>query len=246
MPNTYYVTYGNSILTAGAAGSAISVTSAVDPYNPYNLPANTMRVKLAAGSDPTGQSWATQTSLVDATENIWDITVSSFEWLGSSMVYSACSPIEILGANTTGVTSLVGMCGNCTTLTSVALFDTRSVTNMSSMFSHCNLTTLPLFPTGSVTDMHNMCLECSALTAIPLFDTSSATNVGQAFLMCENVERGALALYQQMSTQATPPSNHTDAFGYCGSQTVTGAAELAQIPASWGGTMSSEYSGTLG
>ena len=25
MPNTYYVTYGNSILTAGSAGAAISV-----------------------------------------------------------------------------------------------------------------------------------------------------------------------------------------------------------------------------
>lgn len=27
MPNTYYVTYGNNVLTAGAAGSAISVNS---------------------------------------------------------------------------------------------------------------------------------------------------------------------------------------------------------------------------
>lgn len=206
----------------------------VDPYNPYGLPANTMRVKLAAGSDPTGQSWATQTSLVDATENIWDITVASFEYLGSSMVYYGCPPIEILGANTAGVTSLSGMCSNCTALTSVALFDTRSVTNMSSMFSHCSaLTTIPLFDTSSVTDMHNMCLECSALTAIPLFDTGSVTNVEQAFLMCENVEHGALALYQQMSTQATPPADHTDCFYYCGSNTTTGAAELAQIPSDW-------------
>ena len=229
---------GSTKIAEAYLGSTKVYASAapVDPYNPLGLPANTMRVKLAAGSDPTGQDWATQTSLVDATENIWDITVSDFEYLGSSMVYYACPPIEILGANTTGVTSLAGMCSNCTTLTSVALFDTRSVTDMSLMFSHCNLTTLPLFPTGSVTDMSSMCLDCSALTAIPLFDTSSATNVDQAFLSCENVEHGALALYQQMSTQATPPSSHMNAFGSCGSNTATGAAELAQIPKSWGGT----------
>lgn len=205
----------------------------VDPYNPYNLPANTMRVKLAAGSDPTGQYWATQTSLVDATENIWDITVSSFAYLGYSMAYS-CPPLELIGANTSGVTSVASMFGGCTTLTSVALFDTRSVTSVSSMFNKCSaLTTIPLFDTSSVTDMSNMCYECSALTAIPLFDTSSVTNMSQAFIMCENVEHGALALYQQASSQSVPPAQHSSTFTNCGSNTATGRAELDQIPSDW-------------
>jgi hypothetical protein len=56
------------------------------------------------------------------------------------------------------------------------------------------------------------------------------------FIDCTNVQSGALALYQQMSTQTTQPTVYGDCFTNCGSNTTTGAAELAQIPASWGGT----------
>jgi len=52
------------------------------------------------------------------------------------------------------------------------------------------------------------------------------------FHSCANVESGALALYQQASTQTTIPT-HTQAFRDCGSNTVTGAAELALIPDDW-------------
>jgi hypothetical protein len=50
---------------------------------------------------------------------------------------------------------------------------------------------------------------------------------------CVNVQSGALALYQQASTQTNPPSNHGGTFYNCGSNTTTGAAELAQIPSDW-------------
>jgi len=50
---------------------------------------------------------------------------------------------------------------------------------------------------------------------------------------CIKVQSGALALYQQASTQANPPSNHTQTFTNCGSNTETGAAELHQIPYDW-------------
>ena len=50
---------------------------------------------------------------------------------------------------------------------------------------------------------------------------------------CNNVESGALALYNQLSTQTTPPSNHSQTFYDCGSNTTTGAAELAQVPSDW-------------
>lgn len=181
----------------------------VDPYNPLGLPANTMRVKLAAGKDPSGQYWVSQYSLVDATENIWDITVSyGFSYIGYS--FSGMSPIEILGANTSGVASFANMCQQCTTLTSVALFDTRSATNMAQMF-----------------------YGCSNLTSLPLFDTSSVTDMGQAFYGCENVEHGALALYQQASSQSVPPAQHSGTFRDCGDNTTTGRAELEQIPSDW-------------
>lgn len=57
------------------------------------------------------------------------------------------------------------------------------------------------------------------------------------FYNCTQVQSGALALYQQASTQTTPPTIYENAFWQCGSNTTTGAAELAQIPVAWGGTM---------
>jgi hypothetical protein len=56
------------------------------------------------------------------------------------------------------------------------------------------------------------------------------------FAYNHNVESGALALYQQAGSQATPPSSYSNCFAGCGRDTVTGAAELAQIPTDWGGT----------
>jgi hypothetical protein len=53
------------------------------------------------------------------------------------------------------------------------------------------------------------------------------------FYNCYKVESGAYALYQQASTQTTPPSSHSNTFRNCGRDTTTGAAELAQIPSDW-------------
>jgi hypothetical protein len=53
------------------------------------------------------------------------------------------------------------------------------------------------------------------------------------FWDCYNVESGALALYQQASSQARPPAYHYYTFYKCGINTTTGAAELAQIPSDW-------------
>ena len=90
--------------------------------------------------------------------------------------------------------------------------------------------------TTTVTNLQGIFANCSSLTSVPLFDSSSVTNVGNMLKNCVNVESGALALYQQMSTQTTPPTVYGDCFLNCGSNTTTGAAELAQIPSSWGGT----------
>ena len=125
---------------------------------------------------------------------------------------------DILDANLEGVTS-VRMLLNATMLglqSIASIRNTSSVTNFNRFLQS---------DTGS------------AITSIPLFDTSSAVDVSQMFQGAGNVETGALAMYTQMSTQANPPTSYSYCFRYCGSNTVTGAAELAQIPTSWGGTM---------
>jgi surface protein len=102
------------------------------------------------------------------------------------------------------------------------------------MFSWCtSITGIPLFNTSNVTRMDSMFSVCTSLESIPLFDTSKVTNINEMFYNCYKVESGALALYQQASTQTNPPSNHSSTFRDCGKDTQTGAAELAQIPSDW-------------
>ena len=86
--------------------------------------------------------------------------------------------------------------------------------------------------------MSHMFEGCGSLTAVPLIKTASAANVTEMFRLCTHVESGALALYNQMSSQASPPTAYRWCFENCGSSSVSGSAELAQIPTSWGGTMS--------
>ena len=183
----------------------------VDPYNPLGLPPFTIRCKFRSGYTPTmGDSQ----TLVDAVENVWDITKNSTDW--GSLIYGsgigALRLLSVLGANTSGVT------------------------NMNSMFHSCSkLTHVEVFDTSSVTDMNNMLVRCTSLTTVPLFNTSSCTSMYNTFSDCYNVQSGALALYQQASSQDTVPQHNNRTFSNCGRDTVTGAAELAQIPTDWGG-----------
>lgn len=232
-----------------------------DPYNPLNLPPNTVRVRTNDGLVPykfNGASSATYetATLVEGTSDVYDVYKSGTDF---SFLFQMSNNVEeVLGANTTGITNMYAMFNYCTSLTNVALFDTSSVTDMHIMFVYCNsLTSVPLFDTSSVTNMYSMFERCSALTSVPLFNTSSVTNMEYMFSncsalkmvplfntssvvfmngmfeKCKKVQSGALALYQQASTQANPPSKHTGTFKNCGSDTTTGAAELAQIPEDW-------------
>ena len=247
----------------------------VDPYNPLNLPPNTIRAKFKSEYTPTMGD--TQT-LVDSTNNVWDITLNA-SWY---RLFRDCSDLlEVLGANSTNISNMNEMFINCTSLTTVALFDTSNVvymlgmfhlcssltsvplfntsnvkfmssmfegctsltsvplfdtskvTNMNAMFASCySLTHAPLFDTHNVTALSFMFQECSSITNVPLFDTTNALSMEYMFKSCINVQSGALALYQQASTQANVPS-HSKTFYMCGSNTQTGSAELAQIPSDW-------------
>jgi surface protein len=102
------------------------------------------------------------------------------------------------------------------------------------MFYDCeSLIIVNLFDTSNVTDMAAMFSSCFSLASVPLFNTSNVTNMDGMLFNCFKVKNGALALYQQASTQTTPPSNHSRTFLNCGRDTTTGAAELAQIPSDW-------------
>lgn len=298
----------------------------VDPYNPLNLPPKTIRLLYPDGFTPTFPNVTTVVQ-ISQSPNIWDLTYNDSNWAG--LLYRQTNLLEVLGANTTGVTDMHFMFSTCESLTSVSLFDTSSVTNMNYMFEACtslttvplfdtsklttmesmfwysgitsvplfntsrittmrnmftgcrnlssvplfdttlvtnmnamfylcsNLTTVPLFDTALVTDMESMfngsgitylplfntrrvttmshmLFSCGNLTTIPLFNTSNVYNMDYMCAYCPNVQSGALALYRQASTQSYVP-HHTYTFTSCGSNTVTGAAELRQIPDGWKG-----------
>lgn len=183
----------------------------VDPYNPLGLPPNTVRVRTSDGNAPDkyGNTEYDTATLVSGTSDVYDVYKSGTSF--TLLLYGSSNVVEILGANTEGVVDMSSMFIGCTSLTTVTLFNTSSVTNMSSMFNYC-----------------------TSLTSIPLFDTSNVTNMSQMFNNCTNVQSGALSLYQQASTQANPPTyHHNGTFTKCGSNTTTGAEELAQIPSDW-------------
>ena len=152
-----------------------------------------------------------------------------------SFMFAHCTSLRYVPLfDTSKVTNMMYMFDECSNLTSIPLFDTSIVTDMSFMFTYCsNLTSIPLFDTSKVTNMKYMFDHCSKLTSIPLFNTSNVTTMSRTFYRCYKVESGALALYQQASSQANPPTTHDKTFYNCGSDTSTGLAELKQIPSDW-------------
>lgn len=219
-----------------------------------SLPTNTLRLLYTDGVTPVYENgYGVQVSV---SPNIWDWTNTSTIWYN----WTLRSPdlLEVLGGNTTNVTYMEYLFYNCPNLTNVVLFDTSNVVNMDGMFLHCtSLTTVPQFDTSNVQSMISMFSDCTSLISvpqfdmaevtnidsmfynckkleyIPLFNTTKVTNCDNTFKSCLNVESGALALYQHLNEQVIPPSNHSQTFRSCGTNTVTGAAELAQIPADW-------------
>lgn len=180
----------------------------IDPYNPLNLPAYTIRAKFVQGYTP---SMGDSRTLVDSTNNVWDITKNSTSWSSLFNVYGYTaerSLLEILGANATGVTNMQNLFSSNRVLTNVAIFDTSSVTNMHGMFNGCN-----------------------GLTAIPDFNVASVIDCGESFYNCSSVETGILDMYNKLS--ALTLSDYWSCFYNCGSNTTSGAAELAQIPENW-------------
>lgn len=90
----------------------------------------------------------------------------------------------------------------------------------------------------NIETMDRSFMNCTALTQIPssIPFGGYVANVAQMFAGCTEVTSGALALYNQLK-DVTTITNHADTFKDCGLNTVTGLAELQQIPLSWGGLL---------
>lgn len=152
------------------------------------------------------------------------------------MFYECARLTAIPSMNTSSVVSMSNMLYNCNTITSVQAFSTGNVTDFTNFMFNCwSVTSLPTFDTHSATSLFQAFANCGNINAVPLLNTSSVTDMSWAFYRCLRVASGALALYQQASSQTTPPSTYASCFYNCGQNTTTGLQDLNQIPTSWGG-----------
>ena len=111
--------------------------------------------------------------------------------------YDCSNLTEIAGIenlNTSEVTNMLYMFGNCSSLTSLDLskFDTRNVKNMYSMFYRCSsLTSLDVssFDTRNVKNMGSIFYGCSSLTSLDVssFDTRNVTDMNGVFFSCSSL-----------------------------------------------------------
>ena len=242
--NGYWLNYGTSPVPP-------------DPYNPLNLPPGVIRVRTSDGNPPRKSSFNKYDSatLVEGTTDVYDIYKSGTDF--NALFAQATTVIECLGGNTSHVTNM-GSLFTGTSIVRTAIFDTRlvtigqamfdyaealtevpafnfaSLTNAQSMFASCtSLVTVPVFNTPLLEECNGMFYGCTSLKAVPQLVTPNVTNVMTMFGNCPNVESGALSMYQYFNSFGSQITNHYRAFYWCGKDTVTGSAELAQIPDGW-------------
>ena len=159
--------------------------------------------------------------------------------VGVSGMFRDCSSLtSVANLSLASLTHVHNMFEGCTSLISApSLTNTGNITDARSMFEGCTaLQTLANYNFSSVKWIDNYCDGCINLTSIPAMSLPAVTETYRTFYECYKVASGALTLYQQLSTKSTAVTLYSDCFKYCGRDTTTGAAELAQIPSSWGGT----------
>lgn len=165
-----------------------------DPYNPLDLPPYTIRCKFPADFDPSGIGQSR--TLVESGEGykVWDITQESNSWRSLFGQYAG-DLLEVLGANSTGVTDMGFLFDGALHLTTVPLFDTSSVESMAAMFrgvpelgdQGSSLVTVPLFDTGRVTDFGSMFQGAVSLTSLPTFNTYAARDLRYMMAGCKSL-----------------------------------------------------------
>ena len=150
---------------------------------------------------------------------------------------------DIIDSNLSGVTDARSLVSSARRVVNCVLKNTGDIINASGMLSGGNraasLTTLNALDLHSATDISGLLNRSSSLiSALDITLSGNVTNCSSAFQGCTKVPSGALALYNSLSSQATPPSSYSNCFTNCGADAAQDApihAEMAQIPASWGG-----------
>lgn len=179
--------------------------------------------------------WAYDYRSPSQAKGLFDIYQSGKDYPMSSHQF------DIVDSNLAGVTVLNRFFQSGRQVKNCVLKNTGDVIDATSLFyssRRCSLVSINSLDFSSVLYMSNMFRLCDYLTSpLDITLSGSVLSCSGAFDGAKHVPSGALALYNSLSSQSTLPANYTNCFTNCGASTTTGAAELAQIPTSWGGTM---------
>jgi hypothetical protein len=207
------------------------------------IEANTLRFKFSKMDyDPivagvgTGGTWKKVSAKFN---NVWDWTRNNAYWgtAFKNAFNSSDNFVSIIDCGTLSTpTAMYQMFMGSTSLKYVCYLPSTAITNFESAFSGCSsLETIEFFDTTVAVTIQSCFYNCLSLKKLPLISSApNVTKVSGAFNGCVNVESGALYNYNTLSAIAGINS-YADTFKDCGNNTETGAAELAQIPRSWGG-----------
>lgn len=155
--------------------------------------------------------------------------------------FANCENIEFIPNFNTSKADEASACFiNCKKLKNAPSFDLSKVrlgSYVQQMFDGCtSLESAPNYDISLCNTSAYMFRNCTSLKKVPSMVCTMLTVADSMFSGCRNVEEGALDFYNYLSTKDRPVTAHSSVFLNCGADTVTGAAELAQIPSSWGGT----------
>ena len=164
-------------------------------------------------------------------ETVPQLDLSSAECTGE--MFDGCtSLVSVPDLDVSAAYDMYDMFKNCTSLVTSPNMVTTVCTNFNDMFEGCTaLTTVGSFNTDNVERITCMFEGCTALTSLPNVEWPSVKQASFAFSGCINVESNILSTYSKLS--ANNPTSYRECFKDCGSNTVAGSEELAQIPAEW-------------
>lgn len=175
------------------------------------------------------------TSLTNVSIDTSDVTVFDYAFQGCTSLITA--PI----LDMSHADSTYAMFDDCSSLVNIPQYSSNMLTDASAMFSGCSsLVTVPSFNFINLRNTVNMFKDCTSLTALPAFSSATLAKVSRTYGMfedCINVETGIVDFYNSLINKSGlvtyPVTDYARTFRDCGSNTVTGAAELAQIPSDW-------------
>lgn len=155
--------------------------------------------------------------------------------------FANCENIEFIpNFNTSKVDEASACFINCKKLKNAPSFDLSKVrlgSHVQQMFDGCtSLESAPNYDISLCNTSAYMFRNCTSLKKVPSMICTMLTIADSMFSGCRNVEEGTLDFYNYLSTKDVAVTNYSGTFNNCGINTATGAAELAQIPSSWGGT----------